>query len=416
MESSNNNINSIKSIEFNEDKYRKKLEDLSRGYAVINLDAVKNNMDSMHKHLAPGTKMLGVIKTNAYGHGSVQIGRVLEKLDYVEGYAVASAEEAMELRNAGLKKTILVLGYTFPYSFEDLVKNDISPAVFRKDSLDGLCEAAKKVGKKIKVHVKVDTGMGRIGIFPDDTGLEFVRDVLSRKELELTGIFTHFAKADEFDKTSVNKQISVFKAFTERIEKELGYRVPIRHCSNSAGILELKDANMDMVRAGITMYGLMPSDEVKVGDVELTAVMSLHSHISYIKTIHAGQSVSYGGLYTADKDTLVATVPLGYGDGYPRMLTGKGSVLIRGKRCPIIGRICMDQFMVDVSALDKVECGDKVVLLGRDGDECITAEEIGDLSGRFNYEFVCLITDRLPRVYLENESVFKSKVYRLDVE
>lgn len=411
-----NNQNIIKSVPFNEEQFASKLTDLARGYAVINLDAVESNMESMHKALSPGTKMLGVVKTNAYGHGAVQIGRVLENLPYVEGYAVASAEEALELRAAGLKKTILVLGYTFPYSFEELVKNDISPAVFRKDSLDGLCEACRKVGKKLKVHIKVDTGMGRIGIFPDDEGLEFVRDVLSRDELELTGIFTHFAKADELDKTNVKGQISCFKAFCERIEKELGYRVPIRHCSNSAGILELKEANMDMVRAGITMYGMMPSDEVTVGDIDLTAVMSLHSHISFIKTLHKGQSVSYGGLYTATKDTKVATVPLGYGDGYPRMLTGKGSVLIRGKRCPIIGRICMDQFMVDVSELPEVCLGDSVVLLGRQGDECITAEEIGNLSGRFNYEFVCLITDRLPRVYLKDGAVFKSKVYRLDVE
>jgi alanine racemase len=322
----------------------------------------------------------------------------------------------MQLREAGFKKKILILGYTFPYSFDMLVKNDISPAVFRKDSLDGLCKAAKDNDKKLKVHVKVDTGMGRIGISPDDTGLEFVKEVLSRPELELEGIFTHFAKADETDKTSVNKQIKIFKEFTDRIERELGYRVPIRHCSNSAGILELPDANMDMVRAGITMYGLMPSDEVNLGSIELTAAMSLRSHISYIKTVHAGQSVSYGGLFTAKEDTKVATVPLGYGDGFPRMLTGKGNVLIGGKRCPIIGRICMDQFMVDVTALPDVKEGDEVVLMGRMGDECISAEEIGELSGRFNYELVCLITDRLPRVYFKNGKIYKSKVYQLSLD
>jgi alanine racemase len=406
----------IKSIEFDEKKYADRLEEFSRGYAVINLDAIEGNMRSMHEHLAPGTKMLGVVKTNGYGHGAVAIARVLEELDYCFGYAVASAEEAMQLREAGFKKKILILGYTFPYSFDMLVKNDISPAVFRKDSLDGLCKAAKDNDKKLKVHVKVDTGMGRIGISPDDTGLEFVKEVLSRPELELEGIFTHFAKADETDKTSVNKQIKIFKEFTDRIERELGYRVPIRHCSNSAGILELPDANMDMVRAGITMYGLMPSDEVNLGSIELTAAMSLRSHISYIKTVHAGQSVSYGGLFTAKEDTKVATVPLGYGDGFPRMLTGKGNVLIGGKRCPIIGRICMDQFMVDVTALPDVKEGDEVVLMGRMGDECISAEEIGELSGRFNYELVCLITDRLPRVYFKNGKIYKSKVYQLSLD
>ncbi len=390
----------ITSITFDEKKYANLLEKYSRGYAVINLDAMENNMISMHDNLSPGTKMLGVIKTNGYGHGSVRVGKMLEGLDFVFGYAVASSEEAMQLRSAGLKKAILILGYTFPYCYKELAENDIRPAVFREDSLDELCDAAKKAGKKIKVHIKVDTGMGRIGITPDDEGLEFVKKVLERDELEIEGVFTHFAKADETDKASAYAQYERFKRFTDRIENELGYKIPIKHCANSAAILEMRDVRMDMVRAGITLYGLMPSDEVNTGNVSLTAALSLHSHISYIKTIHAGQSVSYGGLFTAERDTKVATVPLGYGDGYPRMLTGKGSVLIGGKRCRILGRICMDQFMADVSDLPDVKEGDHVVLLGRDGNECITAEEIGELSGRFNYELVSLITDRVPRVYV----------------
>ncbi len=399
------NDNPIRSIGFDENRYAGELERFKRGYAAVNLDAVKSNMDSMHDNLAPGTKMLGVIKTNAYGHGSVEVGKVLEGLDYVFGYAVATPEEAMELRRSGLKKAILILGYTFPYCYEDLAREEIRPAVFREDSLDALCMAAQKSGKRLKVHIKTDTGMGRIGITPDNAGLGFVREVLSRKELELEGIFTHFAKADEYDKTSVNAQLERFTTFTDRIEKELGYRVPIRHCANSAAILELPQANMDMVRAGITLYGLMPSDQVSTESVDLTAVLSIHSHISYVKTVHAGQSVSYGGLFTAEKDTLVATVPLGYGDGYPRMLTGKGEVLIRGERCPIVGRICMDQFMVDVSRFPDISEGEEVVLLGRQGSGCITAEEIGERSGRFNYELVSLLTDRLPRVYLSNGEI-----------
>ena len=397
----------IISEEFDEKKYAGDLEKYARGYAVINLDAIVNNMNSMHEHLAPGTKMLGVIKTNGYGHGAVEIGKVLEELDYCFGYAVATPEEAFELRNAGLKKAILILGYSFPYCYEELALNDIRPAVFRFDELDGLCDAAQKTGRKIKVHIKVDTGMGRIGISPDDEGMRFVRDCLSREELELEGVFTHFAKADEYDKTSVKGQIKLFKEFTDRIEKETGVKIPIKHCGNSASILELPEAHMDMVRAGITLYGMMPSDEVETGDVKLTAVMSLHSHISFIKTIHAGQSVSYGGLYTAKGDVKVATVPLGYGDGYPRLLTGKASVLIHGRRCPVIGRICMDQFMVDVSEIEGVKEGDEVVLLGRQSNESVTAEELGDLSGRFNYELTSLINTRVPRIFIrENNIVF----------
>ena len=387
----------------------KRLLTLQRGYAKIDLDAIESNMDSMHANLAPGTKMLGVIKTNGYGHGAVQIAKILEDKEYVFGYAVAAVEEGYKLRDEGIDKPILVLGYTFPYCYEDMIKQNIRPAVFRFDMLDELSKAACKVGKKAKIHIKVDTGMGRIGISPDDEGIDFVRTALSCENLEIEGIFTHFAKADEYDKTNVNGQIEKFKTFVNRIETELGYRVPIQHCSNSAGILELPQANMDMVRAGITLYGLMPSDEVKTGNVKLKAAMSLYSHISYIKTVHAGQSVSYGGLFTAEKDTKVATVPLGYGDGYPRMLTGKGSVLIKGKRCRILGRVCMDQFMVDVSDISDIKEGDEVVLMGSSQGESITAEEIGALSGRFNYELVCLITQRVPRVYYyRNEPVFIS--------
>lgn len=384
----------------NKEDIEKRMECLERGCAVIDLDAIEHNMDSMHDKLKPGTKMMGVIKTDGYGHGAVQIAHILENKDYLFGFATATAEEAFELRDAGITKPILILGYTFPYSYEKLTQLEIRPAVFRRDMADELCKAAAKTGKKIKVHIKVDTGMGRIGITPGDAGIEFVKYVLSKPELEVEGIFTHFAKADEYDKTSAKKQYALFSNFCERIEKELGYRVPVRHCSNSAGILELPEVHMDMVRAGITMYGLMPSDEVNAEPFSLKPVMSLKSHISYIKTIHLGQSVSYGGLFIADRDTLVATVPLGYGDGYPRMLTGKGHVLINGTKCPILGRICMDQFMVDVTHVEGVKEGNEVVLLGSQGNETITAEEIGNLSGRFNYEFVCLITKRVPRAYI----------------
>lgn len=396
-----------------------KLQTLGRGFAKIDLDAIENNMRQMHKGLKPGTKMMGVIKTNAYGHGAVQVGKILEELDFVFGYAVASYEEATDLRKAGLTKPILILGYTFPYCYDKLQELGIRPAVFREDMVGELDSSMASLGRgdKLKIHVKVDTGMGRIGIRPDDSGIEFLKKILATDNLEIEGIFTHFAKADEADKTSVNNQIKKFRSFCDRIKNELGLDIPIKHCSNSAGIVELNEANMDMVRAGITLYGLMPSDEVVMGDMKLKPVMSLYSHISYIKTLHAGESVSYGGVFTADKDTTVATVPVGYGDGYPRMLTGKGSVFVNGKKCPIIGRICMDQFMIDVSNVPSVKMGDEVMLLGGEGytsidsfeasESRITAEEIGKLSGRFNYELACLISDRIPRVYYyHGEPVF----------
>ena len=390
---------------------QEKLESYQRVWAEVDLDAIWENMVHMKENIAENTKILAVIKTDGYGHGGVPIAKMLEQLDFMFGYAAATYEEAHVLREAGVKKPILILGYTFPYCYEELIREEIRPAVYRRDTVEELAAAAAKVGKKAKVHIKVDTGMGRIGITPDEEGLEFVRFLIEHPELEVEGIFTHFAKSDETDKTSANHQLELFQDFIKKIQTELGITIPVKHCSNSAAILEMPQANMDMVRAGITTYGLYPSEEVSKDIVPLRAAMSLYSHIVYCKTIHAGQSVSYGGLFTAQKDTRVATIPVGYGDGYPRSLSGKGYVLIRGKKAPILGRVCMDQFMVDISEIPGVMEGDKVTLLGMDGTERITAEELGELSGRFNYEFVCDLGKRIPRVYRQHGEITEVRDY-----
>lgn len=390
---------------------QEKLESYQRVWAEVDLDAIWENMVHMKENIAENTKILAVIKTDGYGHGGVPIAKMLEQLDFMFGYAAATYEEAHVLREAGVKKPILILGYTFPYCYEELIREEIRPAVYRRDTVEELVAAAAKVGQKAKVHIKVDTGMGRIGITPDEEGLEFVRFLMGHPELEVEGIFTHFAKSDEEDKTSAYHQLALFQNFIDRIQTELGLTIPVKHCSNSAAILEMPQANMDMVRAGITTYGLYPSEEVSKDIVPLRAAMSLYSHIVYCKTIHAGQSVSYGGLFTAQKDTRVATIPVGYGDGYPRSLSGKGYVLIRGKKAPILGRVCMDQFMVDISEIPGVMEGDKVTLLGVDGTERITAEELGELSGRFNYEFVCDLGKRIPRVYIQHGEITEVRDY-----
>ena len=390
---------------------QEKLESYQRVWAEVDLDAIWENMVHMKENIAENTKILAVIKTDGYGHGGVPIAKMLEQLDFMFGYAAATYEEAHVLREAGVKKPILILGYTFPYCYEELIREEIRPAVYRRDTVEELTTAAAKVGKKAKVHIKVDTGMGRIGITPDEEGLEFVRFLMEHPELEVEGIFTHFAKSDETDKTSANHQLELFQNFIDKIQTELGITIPVKHCSNSAAILEMPQANMDMVRAGITTYGLYPSEEVSKDIVPLRAAMSLYSHIVYCKTIHAGQSVSYGGLFTATKDTRVATIPVGYGDGYPRSLSGKGYVLIHGKKAPILGRVCMDQFMVDISEIPEAMEGDKVTLLGMDGTERITAEELGELSGRFNYEFVCDLGKRIPRVYIQHGEITEVRDY-----
>jgi len=390
---------------------QEKLESYQRVWAEVDLDAIWENMVHMKENIAENTKILAVIKTDGYGHGGVPIAKMLEQLDFMFGYAAATYEEAHVLREAGVKKPILILGYTFPYCYEELIRDEIRPAVYRRDTVEELAAAAVKVGQKAKVHIKVDTGMGRIGITPDEEGLEFVRFLIEHPELEVEGIFTHFAKSDEADKTSANHQLELFQNFIDKIQTELGITIPVKHCSNSAAILEMPQANMDMVRAGITTYGLYPSEEVSKDIVPLRAAMSLYSHIVYCKMIHAGQSVSYGGLFTAQKDTRVATIPVGYGDGYPRSLSGRGYVLIHGKRAPILGRVCMDQFMVDISEIPEAMDGDKVTLLGMDGTERITAEELGELSGRFNYEFVCDLGKRIPRVYIQHGEITEVRDY-----
>lgn len=371
----------------------------SRGYAEVSLDAILQNLCNMKAVIDENTQMIGVIKTDAYGHGSVPIAQASEQLDFMWGFAVATPEEAMLLRREGIRKPILILGYSFPYCYETLALEDIRPCVFRTDSLPLLQEAAKKTGRVIKVHIKVDTGMGRIGIAPDEKGLAFVEQVLSCDKIEIEGMFTHFARADEFDKTSAREQLARFRQFGEAVEKRFGIHIPLKHCSNSAGILELPEANLDLVRAGVTMYGLYPSDEVSRESITLTPALSLYSHIVFIKTVPAGQPISYGGTYVTEKTMRVATIPMGYGDGYPRSLSNKGCVLICGKRAPILGRVCMDQFMVDVTEIPEAREGDRVVLLGFDGEEHLSAEELGDASGRFNYELVCDFGKRIPRIY-----------------
>ena len=384
-------------------------EKYQRGYAVIDLDAIHYNMEQMHRNLTPGTKMIGVIKTDAYGHGAVQIGRELEPLPYVSGYATATAEEAMILRHAGLEKPILVLGYTFPYCYEDLIRYDIRPAVFREDSIEELAACARRIGKPVNVHIKVETGMARLGIRPDAGGIAFVEKVLHSEGIRLEGMFTHFARADETDKSAARRQLTLLQDFIARVERECNYRIPVKHCSNSAGIVELPEANMDAVRAGITIYGLWPSAEVARDLVPLQPVLSLKSCIVYIKEVTAGTAVSYGGTYVTPRKMRIATIPIGYGDGYPRGLSNRGYVLIRGRRAPILGRVCMDQFMVGLEDIPEAEEGDEVTLIGKDGGAQISMEELGDLSGRFNYELACGIGKRIPRVYVKGGKVVAAK-------
>ena len=377
------------------------MEKYSRVKAVISLDAIEHNFEEMKKNIKEGTQIIAVIKADAYGHGAVAVAHLIEDYDYIWGFAAATAEEALQLRKAGIRKPILIIGLVFEEHLEALAKEDIRIAVCDYRLAAKFAEAGKKLGKTVHIHLAVDTGMTRIGYADVPESIGEIRDISNLENLEIEGLFTHFARADEYDRAPAMVQLDRYLRFASMLE-ENGIHIPIRHCSNSAGIIRIPEANLNVVRAGITIYGIYPSDEVERDIVRLASAMELKSHVSYVKGVERGTAVSYGGTYVTDRYTKLATIPVGYADGYPRLLSNKGWVLIHGQRAPICGRVCMDQFMVDVTDIPGVEAGDEVTLMGRDGEEFISVETLGDLSGRFSYEFVCDVTKRVPRVYIKD--------------
>ena len=370
-----------------------------RVYAEINLDAIVKNVDNLMALTKENTGARAVVKADGYGHGDVAVAKAVAQK--VTGYAVATLDEAVNLRENGVKKPILVLGYVDPYEFDILVSHEITATVFDVETAQLLADAARVQKKQAHCHIKVDTGMRRIGLEPDENGIAIVKQITALKELSADGIFTHFAASDETDKTSAEHQFKLFTDFTGRLEKE-GIHFTYRHCANSAAVIDMPQVDLDMVRLGIAMYGMYPSDEVKKEKVELFPALDLKSHITMVKEIPAGEKVSYGGTFTTTRTTKLATVSVGYGDGYPRALSSKGYVLVRGQKAPIVGRVCMDQMMVDVTDIENVTRADIVTLIGKDGDAEITVEEIAALAGTFNYEFVCDLGKRIPRSYYLN--------------
>ncbi|MBR2948299.1 MAG: alanine racemase [Lachnospiraceae bacterium] len=376
-----------------------------RLWAEIDLDLFDRNLETMHGRLNENTSIIGVVKTDGYGHGAQTLAAYMQQKDYVSGFATASVEEALVLRKNGIKKPILVLGFTFHEGYETMINEDIRTAVFTDKMIADMSRHAQLLGKEMKVHIAVDTGMNRIGIRPDDSGIAFVKKAMEAPGICIEGIFTHFATADEKDKTKTCAQLERFTSFIERIRKELGLEIPICHCSNSAAIVDIPQANMDAVRAGIILYGMHPSDEVDQSLLPLEPILSLYSKVAFIKDVEPGQEISYGGTFVVKEPMRVATIPVGYGDGYPRSLSNKGYVLIAGKKAPILGRVCMDQIMVDVTDIPEAKTSDRVTLIGKDGNERITMEMLGELSGRFNYELACCLNQRVPRIYMKNGEI-----------
>ena len=361
--------------------------------AYISTSAIRHNFKEIKKSLPEKMKIMSVIKADGYGHGALTVARELEKdSDY---FAVATIEEALALRKDGIELPIMLLGYTFPEYFEQAVENDITITILSLKDAKILSAIAKKLGKTAKIHVAVDTGMSRIGFPPTKEGALEVLEISLLDSVFLEGVFTHFATSDEKDKEFTHLQEKKFSEFKKMLIN-CGVNVPIYHCANSGAIMQHRDFSYDMVRPGIILYGLNPSDEVPKNLLDLIPAMELKSHITFVKNIKKGDTVSYGRSFTADKDMKIATIPVGYADGYPRLLSNRGRVIVNGHYAPITGRICMDQFMVDVSGID-VSVGDEVILMGRDGDLFISADEIARHAQTINYEVVCGISKRVPR-------------------
>ncbi len=382
----------------------------TRVCARIDLDAIEYNMEQMKANLKPGTSMLAVIKTDGYGHGALQISNLLEDKDYIWGYATATLEEAVALRRAGRKKAILVLGCIFPDAIDQAIEHEIRITTYSLEAAKFISERAKALGKSAYVHIKLDTGMSRLGFLINQESVETIAEIAKLPGLILEGMFTHFAKSDETDKGFTQVQFHNYLWMKEELE-ELGIRFPFYHVSNSAGIIDLPEVNLDLVRAGISIYGLYPSEQVKKDQVPLKPALELISHLAHIKWVPEGTPVSYGSTFVTEKATKIATIPVGYGDGYPRALSNKGYVLIKGKKAPILGRVCMDQFMVDVTEIEDLSFGDLVTLVGYNGGEHLPVEVLSDLSGRFNYEFVCDLGKRIPREFIRHGKVVEQMDY-----
>ena len=377
-------------------------------YVKIDLDIIRSNFEAVAQKT--GVPVMAIVKADAYGHGAVQVARLLEgKCAF---FGVSSMLEALELRQAGLKTPILILGQTPVSAFPLAIREGIRPTIFHYDSAVALSEAAREVGMEAPFHFAVDTGMSRIGFQATEESADICARIACLPGLKPEGIFSHFATADCADLSRSRVQAKRFDAFCAMLEAR-GIHVPIRHMNNSAGLMNF-DSHYEMVRSGIVTYGLYPSEEVAPELLPLEPALTWHSRVTHVKTLEPGREISYGGTFVTARPTVVATIPVGYADGYRRSLSGKFYVLIHGKRAPILGRICMDQMMVDVTDIPDVRLNDRVVLVGRDGEEVITMEAIAAAADSFNYEFVCGISRRVPRLYRKDGQTVHSVHYLTD--
>lgn len=387
------------------------LKDTRPVWAEINLDNLANNIREVRRITEKDTLVTAVVKANGYGHDAIEVSKVFLN-NGADRLAVATLSEAIQLRKAGLKAPILILGYTPNYQMKELIKNNIIATIYTLEQAKVLSNIAKELNKKAKLHIKIDTGMSRLGFSYNDSTVDRILKISKLKNLEIEGIFTHFAKADEKNKEFTDVQYKRFEKVTKAL-KQRGLDIPIKHVSNSAAIIDLPQYNLDMVRAGIMLYGLYPSDDVDKSNVNLKPSMTLKAKLSYIKEVPENTGISYGHIYITNKRTKIGTLPLGYADGFTRLLSTKTKGTIKGKKVPIIGTICMDQCMVDLSELKDVTVDDYVTLFSDGKDNTLHIDDVANVLGTINYEIVCMIGKRVPRVFIKDNNIIKIKDYNL---
>lgn len=377
-------------------------------WAEVNLDNIINNINEIKKNIN-SEEIIAVVKANAYGHGAIDVAPVLVE-NGANKLAVAMLSEALELREAGIKVPILILGYTDVSFAEMLINNDIEQTVYSLDYAKELSKKAEGLNKVAKIHIAVDTGMGRIGFLPNEKSVEEVVEISKLSNLRITGVFTHFSNADEEDKSYAHNQIEKFNSFINEIEKR-EINLGVKHISNSASIIDIEDAHYNAIRPGIILYGYYPSDYINKDKLKLMPALSLKCQVIHVKELPKGEYIGYGRKFRTERDSVIATLPIGYADGYIRGLYGKAQVIINGKLAPVVGKICMDQCMVDVTDIGPVNVGDEVILLGEDHGIKNNADDMADMLDTINYEILCMIGRRVPRIYIKDGKMVNVRNY-----
>lgn len=379
----------------------------------IDLDNLEHNLNEIRKKVSPKAIIMPVIKANGYGHGSVQLAKLYKNLE-IDRLAVSILQEAVELRQNSIDGDILVLNYTPEDTLNLVVDLDLTQAIYTLESAEKLSVLAAKKGKEVKIHIKIDSGMGRLGLqAKEELSVDTIDKIYKLPNIQVEGIFTHFARADEFNKEATMDQMEKFNFILEKLE-EKGIDIPLKHVSNSAAIIDLPDYNFNIVRPGIMLYGYYPSNEVDKSRIDLKPAMTLKAEISNVKELEKGEGISYGHIFTTSRKSKIATIPIGYADGYSRMLSEGAFVSIQEKRLPIVGRICMDQMMIDVTDLDHVNIGDEVVLFGVGKNSYPKVEELALILGTINYEFICMMGRRIPRKYIKRGEIVETVDYLLN--